>query len=185
MYYKDFANSLTCANLPYDDDDDDFKPLTNPNDIKAWDNWLQYTADTIGITYDKLKSKQFTTLVDLFEWCSTGSRYNKAYETYNKQCDKYCNDWAKFMKKIEKSVCKNYSIDTIVYVLKGWLIDLFNKDYIWLLDGRSIIQATTWSDVCIFDTSPRRNFICNYLIPSGLEYLSDDEDSDDEDSDEE
>lgn len=55
--------------LPMDDNDKDFKPLTDPEDIEFWEEWISYTCKCIGVSIEEFKSKNFKTMKELVAWC--------------------------------------------------------------------------------------------------------------------
>lgn len=182
MDYYDIYSQIDYCNLPYDKDDKYFEPLTDSYQIEEWEKWLKYTAETIDISVDDLKSKNFTTMKDLLDWCATDDRYYIAYKKYNKQCNKYNKKWAKYIKNNKEEFGK-YSIYSISYHLEEWLYDLFRSLFIWSCDTRSIMEAKGYNDVAIFDTSPMECFLYDYLIDSEILDNEDDKDDDDNDDD--
>ncbi len=183
--YRSIAECLEYPNLPYDKHDKYFKPLTDSKHIKNWNNWLKYTANTIGVTVNDIHAKQFTTLKELLIWCSSGSRYNTASNKYDKQCDKYRYMWAGYIKERYTYECNKFTIDSIAYQMEDWLDTMFRRWFIWGFDTGSIIKATSYDDVAIFDTSPMECFLYEYLINSGLDDEEDDEDEEEEEEEEE
>lgn len=180
--YDTINDFLDYVNLPYDNDDTHFQPLTDQYCINEWNSWLQYTANTIGVSLDELLAQNFTTLHDLLVWCSTGSRYTTAYDKYNQQYSKYSYKWAFYIKEHYPQETNNYTVDTICIKLEEWVEDMFQRFFIWALDTHSIIEATTDDDVSIFDTSPMESFFCSYLISADQDQ-DQDQDQDDDDDD--
>ncbi len=174
--YEMINDYLDYVNLPYDNTDTHFQPLTDHTDILQWNNWLLYTANTIGVTLDQLLAQNFTTLHDLLVWCSTGSRYTTAYDKYTDIYRRYSCKWASYIKEHYPDECRGYTIDTISIKLEEWVEDIFLSSFIWGYDTRSIIEATSNDDISIFDTSPMEAFFYNYLISADEDEHFDEDD---------
>ncbi len=167
--YDGIYDHIHYSNLPYDNNDKNFKPLTDPYHIQKWEEWLQYTADTIDVTIDELKSNNFKTCKDLISWCVTNNKYHIAYKKYyNEQLNKDIMKWSIIIKEDCMNKCEKHTTQYILQQFKIFLDELFNKSFIWHNWTRSIIEAPTYNSIEIFDPNPLQMFLYEYLSCSEL-----------------
>lgn len=151
-------------NLPFYFDgkkDKYFEPLTDPQDIEEWEKFLRYICKATGETYENLMSKNFESMNELIKWCSSKSGVSETILYY--QVDKFSKKWIEYFRENYPKRTKKYKDEDIEDAIKNFLGELFNVTSIWGTDVRSVIEAETWKDTSLFDTSCIEGILYDHL----------------------